>query len=358
MKRTISLSFCIALSLSLGACSFTSSAPQSDDDQSGTESYLGEMGPPVQVSDLKTCLLPSKGKSENPGLNKMASDAMNRASKELQVPTIPTPAPSTDDDSDVLDKLIEQGCTFVVGIGHEAAWEIEGYFSLQKEVQFLVVNDPEPKLSEDIKPLSFEPAQASFLAGYAAAAMTTTGKVGTFLGSDNASASFIADGFAEGISAYNNRNGTAIELIGWSTHKREGEVVDDPKDKEAVKKATKSLLDSGADVVMPISSQVGTEVLEVIKAKENAMAIWHDVDGAAAFPDYAPIILTSVLVNAENSIFDIIKLSKEQKFDIEEHIGDLKNGGVGLAPWHEFEKRVPEDVKKDIQSLSDDLTSN
>jgi basic membrane protein A len=38
-------------------------------------------------------------------------------------------------------------------------------------------------------------------------------------------------------------------------------------------------------------------------------------------------------------------------------VGTLANGGVGLAPFHNFDSKVPDQVKTDVKSIASDISS-
>ena len=61
----------------------------------------------------------------------------------------------------------------------------------------------------------FNTDEAAFLAGYVAASVTKTGKVGTFGGLPIPTVTIFMDGFARGVAKYNEKKGTAVEVLGW-----------------------------------------------------------------------------------------------------------------------------------------------
>ncbi len=61
----------------------------------------------------------------------------------------------------------------------------------------------------------FSTDQAGFLAGYLAAGVTKTGKVGTFGGIQIPTVTVFMDGYALGVKHYNEEQGTKVEVLGW-----------------------------------------------------------------------------------------------------------------------------------------------
>ena len=67
-------------------------------------------------------------------------------------------------------------------------------------------NDPKTyPAAKNLKPLVFNTAQSSFMAGYLAAGMSQTKKVGTFGGLKIPTVTIFMDGFAQGVEHYNTR---------------------------------------------------------------------------------------------------------------------------------------------------------
>ena len=68
----------------------------------------------------------------------------------------------------------------------------------------------------------FKTDQAAFLAGYLAAGMTKTGKLGYFGGAKIPTVTIFGVGFQAGMEYYNEVHGTNVQLIGWDNETGEG----------------------------------------------------------------------------------------------------------------------------------------
>ena len=76
-------------------------------------------------------------------------------------------------------------------------------------------DDPVDVTLDNVSELTFQTDQAAFLAGYLAAGMTETGTVATYGGTLFPTVTIFMNGFAAGIRAYNQDNGTTVQLLGW-----------------------------------------------------------------------------------------------------------------------------------------------
>src|SRR5690606_30530928 len=86
--------------------------------------------------------------------------------------------------------------------------------------------------------------------------------------------------------------------------------------------------------------------------------IWVDADGYetnAADPDAQGVILTSVMKEMTVAVEDVITGAAGGEFDATPYVGDLANGGVGLAPFHDFEDDVPAELSAELESLQQEI---
>ena len=82
-----------------------------------------------------------------------------------------------------------------------------------------------------------------------------------------------------------------------------------------------------------------------------------DSDWYEANPDYSSIVLTSVMKEIGASVEQAITDSVNGNFSATPYVGTLANGGVSLAPFHDFDAKVPAELKDDLQKLTEDIKS-
>jgi len=203
----------------------------------------------------------------------------------------------------------------------------------------------------------FKTDQAAFLAGYLAAGMTKTGKIGYFGGAKIPTVTYFGVGFQAGMEAYNEVHGTEVELLGWDNETGEGLHTGDFMDLTKGKEATESLFDEGVDIFIPVGGLIGTPGFDVARER-GGYGIWVDVDGYNLLPEARDVLLTSVMKNMDNSVFDVIKAKMDGNFDgCGVYVGDLANNGVGIAPYHDLEDEIPDDLKAEIEELRQAIIS-
>lgn len=200
--------------------------------------------------------------------------------------------------------------------------------------------------------------QAAFLAGYAAASVTKTGKVGVFGGVDIPQVTGFMDGFALGVEYYNQKNGTDVEVLGWDAYKHEGLFVGGFCCTTEGRQLARQLLDGGADVILPVAGHsIGWGAGAEVHEHGNAWLVGVDTDWVTTFPEFADIILTSIKKRFDVSVTLAAQSIADGTFTGGIHLGTLETGEVRLAPFHNLDALVSDKVKADLEQIIADIGS-
>jgi basic membrane protein A len=179
--------------------------------------------------------------------------------------------------------------------------------------------------------LTFAIDQAGFLAGYAAAGSTETGKVATFGGINIPPVVAFMIGYEAGVNYYNEENGTAVEVLGWDTAAGDGSFTGNFDSLDDGRSFAESFVQEGADIILPVAGPVGLGSAAYCQESGACKIIGVDTDWTVSSPEYTDIILTSILKNMDVAVYDAIKAQVDGTFAGGVYVGTLANGGVGLA---------------------------
>ncbi|WP_111718606.1 BMP family protein [Homoserinimonas sp. OAct 916] len=250
-----------------------------------------------------------------------------------------------------VEQAVATGCQYVLTVGWELADATLAQATAHPDVHFSIVDEQVD--APNIKPIVFNTAEASYLAGYLAAGVSKTGIVATFGGDNQPPVTLFMDGFSDGIDQYNQVHGTTVKLLGWNKAKQDGEFTGDYEDTTKGKAKAQAFLDAGADVILPVAGQVGEgAAAAVVDAGGAASLIWVDNDGFETLPaEFRPIVLTSVLKNTQDAVISIVGGDIDGVFDNSAFIGTLKNGGVEIAPFHDRADLVSTELAGEIDQL-------
>jgi basic membrane protein A and related proteins len=180
--------------------------------------------------------------------------------------------------------------------------------------------------------LTFAVDQASFLAGYAAAASSQTGKVATWGGIPIPPVTAFMVGFEAGVNYYNTQKGANVEVLGWDTAANDGSFIGNFDSLDDGRAITESLVQEGADVILPVAGPAGLGGAAYCTETSSCWIIGVDTDWTVSASEYTPVILTSVLKNMNVAVFDASKAVVDGTFAGGVYSGTLANNGVGLAP--------------------------
>jgi basic membrane protein A len=148
-----------------------------------------------------------------------------------------------------------------------------------------------------------------------------------------------------------------VEALGWDPEAQTGLFTNDFSDQQKGNEMAVSLMDEGADIIMPVAGSVGLGSAAAIKNRGSGYLIGVDYDWYLTAPEYKDLVLTSVLKLMDVTTFNAIKSAMDGTFKGGSTIGNIENGGVGLAPFHDLDSLVSADLKAELDQIKADLLS-
>lgn len=311
--------------------------------------------------DYTGCIVSDSGGFDDQSFNESSYRGLTKAETDLGIQIKKAESKSNADFASNLQGMTAANCDLTITVGFLLADATADAAAKNPDAHFAIVDNQYEKPIDNVKPIIYNTAQAAFLAGYAAAASSETGTVATFGGMQIPTVTIFMDGFADGVAKFNEDKGKNVKLLGWDKKKQNGTFSGDFEKQDKGKQITKNFIASGADVIMPVAGPVGkgagSAVADANKAGDKAKLIWVDSDGYLTAPDYKEYMLTSVIKTMDTAVEDVIKADAEGKFDATPYVGTLENGGVALAPFHDFDSSVSEDTKKELEDLKAQIIS-
>jgi basic membrane protein A len=203
----------------------------------------------------------------------------------------------------------------------------------------------------NVRGLMFQTDEAAFLAGYLAAGMTETGKVGTFGGIPIPTVTIFMKGFEAGVKYYNEQKGTSVEVVGWNTATGEGLFTGNFDSTDDGRAFAESLMQEGVDIIMPVAGPVGLGSAAVCLETGGCKIIGVDTDWFITAPEYTSVILSSVLKLIDVAVYSTIKDVTEGLFTSGTVTYTIADGGVALAPFHDFDSAVSAGLKGELDAI-------
>jgi basic membrane protein A len=199
--------------------------------------------------------------------------------------------------------------------------------------------------------------EGTFLLGYLAAGMTETGTVGTYGGVQDPVVTAFSDGFYLGVMAYNEAHGTNVTVLGWDPEIEGGLFTGDFENTDNGRTMGETLLDAGADIIMPVAGPVGAGTLAVLEERGTGLLVGVDTDWSAFYPEQADYILASALKRMDLFVVDTVDMMLDGTFEGGQFIASLENGRVGIAYGSALEDKIPNDLKAEIDDIASKIIS-
>jgi basic membrane protein A len=326
-------------SLVLAACG---EAPDEDGDGNATGS-----------GDYQACMVTDTGGIDDRSFNESAWAGLEQAAAESDRLAAPRNV-SSGAEADYVPNLagfVEQDCDFVLAVGGLMAEATIEVAESHPDHQFGIV-DASVDLP-NVYPMQFDTAQAAFLAGYLAAGYSSSGVVATYGGMQIGPVTIFMDGFADGVAHYNEVHGTDVQVLGWDKENQSGAFAESFEDQAAGRSLSDSFVAQGADVIMPVAGGTGLGTAAAAAESGDYAVIWVDFDGCESVPQYCSVFLTTVVKDIPGAVKIAVLEAAEAEGELAtgEYLGTLANDGVSLAPYHEFEDQVPDDLKNEVDEL-------
>ncbi len=270
-----------------------------------------------------------------------------------------------------ITKFLHSDCGIIVTVGFDMATATLKAAEKNPSQKFTIVDNTYTKVYKNLLALHYETNEDAFLGGYLAAAMSAsgisglkTGIVGTFGGQNIPTVDVYMDGWVAGVYYYNKVNHAHIKALGWTPKagskpgslEGSGLFTNTFTDEGKGYTDGSTLLAQGADIIFPVAGDVGLGAARAVKDKGTGYDMeWVDTDGCLLAKEYCSLFITTVEKGIEPSVEDAVLSAAHGTFKGGQYNGTLANGGVGLAPYHDWASRVPSKVKKAITSMKKEI---
>lgn len=356
LKRSITLT-AAALSVAAMTLSGCGAAPTASNSSSASASGSTN----ANAKDFTGCIVSDEGGFDDESFNQASYDGLQKAKADLGIETKQAESKAATDYGPNLNSMVRGGCNLTVTVGFNLGDATKAAAKANPDAHFAIVDYNDPEFTDNVKPIVYNTHEAAFLAGYLAAGMTKTGKVATYGGMQIPTVTIFMDGFVDGVAYYNEQKGKSVKALGWDKAKKTGTFTGDFSNKEKGKTNTINFVNEGADIVMPVAGPVGAgtidAVKELTKSGKDTSVIWVDLDGYESLSSGKEFILSSVVKEMGKSVEDVLKADVEGNFKSEAYVGNLENEGVSLAPFHDFDSKVPAELKTELETLKADIIS-
>ncbi|KAA3665467.1 MAG: BMP family ABC transporter substrate-binding protein [Chloroflexi bacterium] len=250
-----------------------------------------------------------------------------------------------------INAFIEEECDLIVAIGFLLGDATAAAAEANPDQKFGIV-DVNYLAADNLYGSGFAINESTFLNGYLAAGMRETGIVATYGGINIPPVTIFMDGFVLGVEYYNEVHGTDVSVLGWDVEAQDGLFVGNFESTDDGRTMGESLMDEGADVIMPVAGPVGAGTLAVMEERDTGLLVGVDNDWSLANPSQADYILSSAMKNMDLYVYETIQSVMDDTFaGGTNYLGTLENGGVGLTYGSAMGDTIPAELQAEVDAL-------
>lgn len=318
------LALLMVLMLALAACD-PSQLPAADSASSGDD---------MAMDGLRIGLITDVGEIDDKSFNQSAWEGAMAGAEAVGGSAEFIETKDAKDYADNIAEFAEDGYDVIITVGFalgEATAKASGEYP---DVKFIGVDQFQGEAVDNVAGLIFNEDQSGYLAGILAASLSESGTIAAVLGTDLVPP---VVAFKEGYELGAKSVNPDINFI--STYHPGGLDVafTDPEWGAAT---TAQAIDQGADVVFAAGGKTGNGGLIEAAQHEGVFCIGVDTDQWETVPESHACLVSSAMKLITPGVAALIIKADEGEFPSGNFFGD-----AGLAPFHDFEDTVPDDVK-------------
>ena len=308
-------------------------------------------------ADYKACMVSDVGGIDDNSFNENAWAGMERAESELGVEVTFLESRSGEDYARNIDQHIADGCDMIVTVGFLLGDATAAAAEANPDTRFAIVDYAYDPAIPNVEGLVYNTAEGAMLAGYASASWSKTGIVGTFGGINiGPGVTDFMDGFIAGVNYWNEQNDADVRVLGGRdpNDPDSGTFTGNFESTDDAKNVTLGMLQEGADVILPVGGPIGGGTFAAIEEQgADAVGLGVDVDWTESAPEFTEYLLTSIIKRIDNSVFQAVERGLNGEEPQPVFVSNMENEGVGIAPFHEYEDEIDQEVKDAIAEMQE-----
>ncbi|MGH2536212.1 MAG: BMP family ABC transporter substrate-binding protein [Candidatus Promineifilaceae bacterium] len=312
----------VVLSLALAACTAAGGGNCSDEDV------------------LCVGLVTDVGEIDDKSFNQSAWQGVQQVEADLGATVNFIETADATDYATNIAQFADQNYDVIVTVGFALGEATLAAAAEYPEINFIGVDQFQATPVDNVAGLIFPEDKSGFLAGALAGMLSESGTIAAVLGTDLVPP---VVAFKEGYEAGAAQVTPDINVI--STYHPGGLDVafTDP---EWGATTAEQAIDQGADVVFGAGGKTGNGALIATAGHEGLYCIGVDTDQWETVPEAHSCLVSSAMKLITPGVFNLIQMSQEGSFPPGNFVGE-----VGLAPFHDFDASISQEIKDTLAEL-------
>ena len=289
---------------------------------------------------FKIGLVTDTGKVDDKSFNQSAWEGAQQAAAALGVEVNYIETEEAKDYENNIGLFVEDGANVIITVGFGLGDATIAAAQANPDIFFIGVDQFQGETMPNLAGLIFPEDKSGFLAGALAGMLTESNIVGAVLGTDLVPP---VVAFKEGWE--NGARYTNPDVQTISTYHPGGlDVAFGDPDWGAA--TARQALDQGADIIFGAGGATGNGALIEIASQEGAYCVGVDTDQWNTVPEAQPCLLTSAMKLITPGVADLVAQANSGEFAGGNYLGE-----VGLAPFHDFDDVVTDDMRATLDDV-------
>jgi basic membrane protein A and related proteins len=144
-------------------------------------------------------------------------------------------------------------------------------------------------------------------------------------------------------------------VLGWNEATQNGEFSNNFTDLALGQRIAQTFITEGADIIFPVAGNVGLGAAKAVQQADaqggNVDMLWVDTDGCISAAKYCKYFISSVEKGIDVAVKTAVLASQSGSFKGGNYVGTLANGGVTMAPLHDFTTKVPAALQAELRTI-------
>jgi basic membrane protein A and related proteins len=298
---------------------------------------------PANPATYRIGLVTDGGKVDDGSMNQGVYQGMLRAGEEFAVETNLIETVQPGDFEKNIETFVNAGYDMIVTVGPLLGETTRAMAETYPDVSFVAVDVTHEAAPDNLVGLAFREDQMGFLAGALAGLISESQTVGVVAGMDTPATRRLRSGYESGVQYVCAECNVLAIAIDSSTDPARGRT------------AALSQTAEGADVIFGVGGPTGSGAV-LGAAQQGVWAIGVDQDEyyttfEAGAADGSARLLSSAIKRADNAIYSVIKDSVLGVPNPGARLFDASLAGVDLAPFHEAESAVSDEIKGQLAEI-------
>lgn len=342
----------VLAALMLVAMVLTACAPKAP---VATEAPKAEVKPTEAPKKLKVCLVTDSGGLGDKSFNDASYLGVQNGEKDFGVEGKVLQSKTGDDFQPNLNACKDEGADLIICVGFMMTDACKAAATANPTIKYAGIDMGGFNLP-NFRGVTALMEQSTFLAGYLSAGMSTTGKLGWYVGIMGPPVQSFGDGFYYGVQEYNKVKGKTVEVLGYNALEP-GKATQTGSwiDAAAGKAVSTSLMDEGADIILPVCGGVGAATAALMQERKLGYIWGVDQDWTLTYPQYIDQIIGSVTKRIDVHVYDAIKRLSTNTWEGGDFVLTLENEGTQLT--YNSKVAVPDALKAEVAELAKKIIS-